>query len=164
MRHLQRSKYSDSALRIIIERGFRGNGIVTHKDIRELSYCSKSVVLTKMLKDNLLIEVGQGLFRLNMDYIKQCAYVVPDEIYDKLNDKNYVRYIRAKAKGMSDEEAKKMVQHRQRDQERKREKYEKKERLRQASKLPLTELRKIANRDGLKLEDILLGELEERDE
>lgn len=153
-----RSNFSDNTCRMIIQYGLQGDGTVTTTQLSKLNIRRKN--REKLIKYNILIPLSAGLFKLNMPVIKKCSYVVPDEIHEKLLDVNYVRYIRARAQGMSDEDAKKMVIHRQKDSAKKQKIRIAQRHNRVKKRIPQEKLQEIVKGNETRLEDILFGDLE----
>lgn len=54
-----------------------------------------------------LISPVAGGWTLNLDIVQRCCYVVPDDLYELMQDPQEYRILKAKAKGLDDKEAKK---------------------------------------------------------
>ena len=55
------------------------------------------------LMDAGIIYKSQGKYMLNLELLKRCSYVISDELYEKLQDEDYVLRLRARLRGEDEE-------------------------------------------------------------
>lgn len=75
-------------------------------------------LLIKMGKMGILIGIKPGVWKLNLEYLRKISYILPDPVFDKLADPEYVFELKKQRSGRN----KNMTYDRQRELWRKRDK------------------------------------------
>lgn len=82
----------------IIIKGLRDpEHIVRRKEI-EVS-CDR--LLIRMGKMGILISIKPGVWKLNLEYLRKISYILPDPVFDKISDPEYVFELKKKRRSYS---------------------------------------------------------------
>ena len=77
----------------IILKGLRDPEHIVRRKQIEVS-CDR--LLIKMGKMGILIGIKPGVWKLNLEYLRKIAYILPDPVFDKISDPEYVFELKKK--------------------------------------------------------------------
>jgi hypothetical protein len=153
------TKLKEKYCKVIIAM-MRNGGTLSSSAINDIFGHEKGSI-NRMMRLGLIVRVAKGLYSLNWDVVNQCSYVVPDALYEKLSDKDYVRKIYGMSKGMTEQEAEKFAKRLEGQHQRMIQRRKKNTQIRQASReARKDEFNEEVHKEGLLLRDALFGDLE----
>lgn len=123
-----RGKEHDDMCKIILF-ALRNDNTICKKDIEGITKNARELTRECVHKYNILTVVTPGTYVLNLDVVKRICYVVPDDLWENLADKDFRRQLREQIDGKKRKKP--------RDPEKLREQRRKRVLVRQANRVPV---------------------------